>query len=526
MSGIRIKNLQSASPLVGQSFDEMLFVVDLQTPDTTLCLSGAELRSVLGIQAHTHSLEDIDGLIGELEKKLDKAGGTISGDLRVLGEARFKSLEIGEYLSTPELRYNRITATGNELWATDAGVVDEVYEDSDGVFLVTLKGGDDGEPTVNFQYKDILRGIFKVSPKSENGAESQTESDSDGSANSGTSDSATADKDKSSISENSTDSSYGFATAYFEVTGVVDERRFDCVPLGGMAPQRFMTLVRQGNKADERRQGSVYMDGLRKYLRVLDGVKDHTITQRNIKAQLGDLSNIDHPVFGRLEGFGAYLENAYICGRLVQRNPESGEDFALGAVAVSGEQVFHHDSDGVCDKDCITLTAKEMGITSTPEQRKWQCKSGAEWVDIDNEHSLTLTIPPDASYWTGRTSLTVRYIVQDTYFDLITITKLHDGEDAYRVEISSSSGDNFINGDIGTTLSARVYKGSREITDSIAPSLFSWTRTSADPTGDAVWNALHEGCGGSVALSDADIFRKAVFECEVRLDALLPNGGG
>lgn len=232
MAGVRIKSLQAATPLLEEQFDRMLFVVDLAQPDTTLCLTGAELKAAVGLKEHTHPLEDVDGLVGELEKKLDKAGGAISGDLVVRGETRLRNLVIEEYLSTPELRYNRITATGNELWATDAAIIDDAWQDADGIWLVTLKAKE-GETTLNFQYKDILRGVF----------------------NTGTS----------------------VKTAFFEVTGVVDETRFDCIALGDVPPQRFMTLVRQGNKTNAERQGSVYIDGLNKYLRVLDGVSSEQI---------------------------------------------------------------------------------------------------------------------------------------------------------------------------------------------------------------------------------------------------------
>ena len=86
------------------------------------------------------------------------------------------------------------------------------------------------------------------------------------------------------------------------------------------------------------------------------------------------------------------------------------------------------------------------------------------------------------------------------------------------MEVSSESGSSFINGDITTTLTARVYKGSREVTPTIAPALFSWMRHSANPDGDSVWNALHEGAGPTIAISDEDVFRKAVFECIVTIN--------
>lgn len=472
MAGIRIKSLQAATPLLDGQFDRMLFVVDLENPDTTLCLTGAELKAAVGMRQHTHQLEDINGLVGELEKKLNKAGDTITGDLVVLGQARFKSLQIDEYLSVPELRYNRITATGNELWAADAAIIDDVWQDEDGVYLVTLKKKE-YEVTLNFHFKDILRGIFK------------TES--------------------------------GFATAYFEVTGIVDECRFDCIALNDVPPQRFMTLVRQGNKTDTTRQGAVYIDGLNKYLRVLDSVNSKDIGLQNIKVQLGNLSGINHPVFGQLSGFGALLENAYICGRLVQKNPDTGEYSVIGMVSVHGEQVFHYNSGREVDIEDIVLTASEQGISSTQGNREWQYKNGGEWITIGGEQEKTMTLNHNAPIWGGKRTLTIRYVVQSIYFDIITITKVYDGEDTYRVQVSSSSGNNFINGDISTTLEARVYRGSKEITDSIAPALFSWTRKSDDETGDAVWNQLHEGSGNTVVVSDSDIFRKAVFECIVTI---------
>lgn len=264
---------------------------------------------------------------GQLEKKFDKAGGTITGDMRVTGNARMKNLSIEEYLEVPELKYNRITATGNEFWVTDAGVIDDVLDDDDGIFLITLKEKP-GEVTINFQYKDILRGIFYT--QDENGKPT------------------------------------GFKTAYFEVTGIIDDIHFDCISLNGVLPERFMTLARQGNKTNPKRQGSIYLDGLHKFIRITDKVTDDKIEQSNIKVQLGDLSEINHPVFGQLEGYGALLENAYICGRLVQRNPDTGEDWIVGAVSVQGEQMFRY-KDNIPEPATITLTAIELGITS-PER--------------------------------------------------------------------------------------------------------------------------------------------------------------
>lgn len=47
----------------------MQFVVDLDELDSTLKLSGAELKEAVSVQKHTHHIEDVGRLTGELENK-------------------------------------------------------------------------------------------------------------------------------------------------------------------------------------------------------------------------------------------------------------------------------------------------------------------------------------------------------------------------------------------------------------------------------------------------------------------------
>ena len=100
----------------------------------------------------------------------------------------------------------------------------------------------------------------------------------------------------------------------------------------------------------------------------------------------------------------------------------------------------------------------------------------------------------------------------------ISIVELYDGEDAYSVQIFTSDGNHFINGNISTTLTANVYKGAKEITETIPDNLFCWKRTSLNADGDAVWNEQHTGIGRHLTISDEDIFRRAMFTCEVTIN--------
>lgn len=100
----------------------------------------------------------------------------------------------------------------------------------------------------------------------------------------------------------------------------------------------------------------------------------------------------------------------------------------------------------------------------------------------------------------------------------ISIVELSDGEDAYSVQVLTDNGNSFINGDVATTLTAYVYKGSEEITQTIPDNLFCWKRTSANAQSDTVWNELHTGVGRCLIISNEDIYRRAMFTCEVTIN--------
>lgn len=50
MSGVRIKDLQSAKSVIEQGFDQFEFVVDSPDPDATLNVSDAELKKAIGTE--------------------------------------------------------------------------------------------------------------------------------------------------------------------------------------------------------------------------------------------------------------------------------------------------------------------------------------------------------------------------------------------------------------------------------------------------------------------------------------------
>ena len=83
--------------------------------------------------------------------------------------------------------------------------------------------------------------------------------------------------------------------------------------------------------------------------------------------------------------------------------------------------------------------------------------------------------------------------------------------------VSSTQGTTFKNGAISSTLSARVYRGSSDITDRIHESEFRWLRISSNPNEDSYWNNPPK-TGKSIEITDKDISIRAAFECEVNLN--------
>ncbi len=83
----------------------------------------------------------------------------------------------------------------------------------------------------------------------------------------------------------------------------------------------------------------------------------------------------------------------------------------------------------------------------------------------------------------------------------------------YRVEIVSTS-DILSSAIQQTTLSARVWHGSEDVTDSIPPERFMWRRVSSDSTADQLWAASHAGVK-NVQLSVLDVQYSATYQCDL-----------
>ena len=84
-----------------------------------------------------------------------------------------------------------------------------------------------------------------------------------------------------------------------------------------------------------------------------------------------------------------------------------------------------------------------------------------------------------------------------------------------RLEIRSTNGNIFKNGDIETQLYAIVYNWDEDITDTLDENQYIWTRKSKDTEADTKWNNAHFGGARSITVTTEDVSARATFYCDL-----------
>ena len=99
------------------------------------------------------------------------------------------------------------------------------------------------------------------------------------------------------------------------------------------------------------------------------------------------------------------------------------------------------------------------------------------------------------------------------------IISFSDLSDPYVIEVSSTTGDKFINGQGSTTLNAKVWQNGEAFTDSAADTkfVFYWKNYDKDGTQDTAWGTSGVRTGKTITATAAEVFVKATFVVEVTL---------
>ena len=122
-----------------------------------------------------------------------------------------------------------------------------------------------------------------------------------------------------------------------------------------------------------------------------------------------------------------------------------------------------------------------------------------------------------SSYWNLETGEVVlrAYATTETVEETNSRIDEINEQKMYRLIISSSNGNIFKNGNIQTTLTAMVFSWDENITDTLDPNQFIWTRVSDDAEADAEWNAAHYGGAKSIEITSDDVDVRATFFCDL-----------
>lgn len=248
-------------------------------------------------------------------------------------------------------------------------------------------------------------------------------------------------------------------------------------------------LVLMGNVQDRLRQGFVIIDSSEgePHISAYSEVSSRTLTADMLKARFGSLENLNTEQWGLLSGYGIMSQNAYLTGDLLIRSTSTkASDLIVSTVNV----YYQNGSMTVAPAKPADINNLNGWSEEMPEYRKgmfiWQCS-----VIRRANGNIEISDPFCIS---GK-----------------------DGEDTVNVEIYTDNGNVILNGQGEITLTARVYRGSDDITDSISPAYFSWERTSTYPQGDENWNLRHKGCGNVITVTKDDITVRANFDCIVNI---------
>lgn len=83
----------------------------------------------------------------------------------------------------------------------------------------------------------------------------------------------------------------------------------------------------------------------------------------------------------------------------------------------------------------------------------------------------------------------------------------------YQVQIVSSNGSIFKNGNIETTLSVVLRVAKEDVTADYNEACFRWTRKSADASDDRRWNAINATGMKEINITNRDVNGRATFFC-------------
>ena len=236
-------------------------------------------------------------------------------------------------------------------------------------------------------------------------------------------------------------------------------------------------------------------------------IADGSITDAKIVNLTANKINAGTLSVERLELVGSRNSVVYALnnsGDLVSQNVDTLDGDVLTERSITGDKIV---ANAITANEIAsrTITANEIlagtitgGEIAADTIEGSNIKAGAITTDhVASNFGQTL----DLSSNTG-----INQRVEQVYSDMDDLV-------GFRIEIIATS--DILSEDIRqTTLTARVWHGSENVTDSLPASRFQWKRKTADSTADAIWNAAHTGMK-SITLTTRDVLYSATYDCEL-----------
>ena len=115
---------------------------------------------------------------------------------------------------------------------------------------------------------------------------------------------------------------------------------------------------------------------------------------------------------------------------------EKGQNGTAEYVVLTGDQFIKCASDGTPKKPSVTINTLISGITSIPTiVWKYKQENSGTWVTINSNNNKTYySLSATSNIWGDKESITIRAIVNDIYYDDLTVVKVRDGIDGSLAE--------------------------------------------------------------------------------------------
>ena len=122
---------------------------------------------------------------------------------------------------------------------------------------------------------------------------------------------------------------------------------------------------------------------------------------------------------------------------------EKGDNGSAQYVMLTGDQLIKYDANGNPSRTSILITAMTSGITDIPSIIwKYKAENSGEWKDITSNINKTYySLLANDTIWNEKDSITIRVIVNNTYYDDFTVVKVRDGIDGTLAEYVEIDGD-------------------------------------------------------------------------------------